>query len=256
MNKTANTTLLALALMASGCGGGGGGGTTPPPSGGASDCFNADYATVGTTFLWDSTISGFATGTASIDGEVTQLAAFAGQTDAVETELVATTTRTVPGSPAVTETNRERHYARLDGTDVLQYGRIEESVTHPAQGIRRTVWTPSRRDNRASLTQGQSTTLNYTSTATTTLPSGQVVPGVPVATTDTIKYTGQETITIPAGTFEACRFETTSSPSGGIVVDWIQVGKGSPLKTVAGPGTANEIVIELLDTSRLNGAPL
>lgn len=257
----ASGVLLAAGLALAACGGGGGGGDDGGGGGGgggptaaASDCLNPALYVVGTTFRFDAQVSGYAAGRANIVGSVARLTSFEGQTDVHELDFETDTRVTVPGAGLIEDVTRTLDYGRRTGNSVTQYGKIETSISDPATGSARTVYAPPRADGRFGLAVGQSLTITTTATRTVTLPSG-AQPPVSEASTDTVTYVGQETITVPAGSFTACRFDVVNDPEGP-TTEWLGVGNGAPLRTIAGPGSSTELRFELQGSSRINGAPL
>ncbi len=68
--------------------------------------------------------------------------------------------------------------------------------------------------------------------------------------TSTTTYLGREAVTVAAGTYEACKFETTSGPTTAPSTNWYLVGKGIHLKSVSGASTTEATSV------RFNGQAL
>ncbi len=141
----------------------------------------------------------------------------------------------------------------MDGTDFLFYG-SRQSVNAAGSTITTTnVISPPVRDRQYSLGVGESFTV--TQNTTTSISGAPVaVPDQVTAITYTMTYDGQESITVPAGTFNACKFRRTDS--AGTTTSWIAKSSGTPVRSLSADGDGVQAVLELLPSSRVNGAPV
>ena len=234
---------------------------TPVGSGGggtANGCFDLALAdTQGTHIVVGYTYSGNVTGTQSVDTTIGGLTTFEGNT-ARETTILTTGTNTAQGQTVSINTTGKSYTARTGDAEMTQYGHSSAFST-TSSGFTfnttiRTVLSPPYVDRMYSLAVGESATATMSGSATTTM-SG--IPGVPdqvntssFSSTSTTRYVGQESVTVPAGTFNACKFETTTSGSADVNTSWFVVGKGVHVKSTY-PGQAIEAT-----SATINGAPL
>ncbi|MES2939008.1 MAG: hypothetical protein V4864_15080 [Pseudomonadota bacterium] len=236
-------------------GGGGGGGT-------GNGCYDLSLAeTQGTHMQISYQYLGDITGNQTSDTLVGGMTTFQGY-QARET-VVTTGGTNVSGGVSVTSNFSVKNYGVRSGTaEMTQYGDIL-SGTSATSGITSTmnstsVYTPPFVDQQYSLAVGQT----YTSSQTL-ITSGTVsVLGFsqPINSTTTtsmnLKYVGQETVQVPAGTYNACKMETTNTSNGTTTVQtsWIIVGKGIPVKTTMTGGGINQTI--QATSVKLNGASL
>lgn len=224
-----------------------------PSAGAASDCFNLAYTTVGTTWKLDYQVSGAVTGTSSSESVVRPRTTFAGTPNLIEIAQTITTTYTAPAQLAGTTTATNSIFEDVDGTDFLFYGSRQTVAAAGSTFTTTNVISPAVRDRQYSLGVGESFTVTQnTVTSVTGLPVA--VPDTTTSITYTVTYRGQESITVPAGTFTACKFERTDS--SGTSTNWIAKTSGAPVRSLTADGNGVQTVLELLATSRVNGAPV
>jgi hypothetical protein len=136
--------------------------------------------------------------------------------NAIETRTETTYVDTLAGLPPAGLSISLLSYSQVQGAEILNYGSTSQvsqsgltinTVTRNVPPIRSFInWTA-----------GVNLTQTYTSTSESTgLPVA--VPPAVTTTTTTTRYLGRETITVPAGTFDACRFETTTN--GTVATNW------------------------------------
>lgn len=226
---------------------------TPTIGATAGECFDlALFDTQGTRMVVAYTYSGEASGTETVDMTVGGMTTFEGY-QARETTTVVSGTY---GGVSSTSTGKS-YGARTGDAEVTQYGYTNE-LSYTSGGVTfessmRTVLTPPYVDTMYSLAAGASATTTQRGATTTTNRS----TGSPDQTTTnqfasslTTTYVGQESVTVPAGTFNACKFETTYDGSPEVNTSWFVVGKGIHVKATF-PGMAIEAT-----SITLNGAPL
>jgi hypothetical protein len=105
----------------------------------------------------------------------------------------------------------------------------------------KSVYSPAWVDRSFALAEGQSlsTTQTFTTTSTTTIPGLPPTTNTTTSTlSQTIKYVGRESVTVPAGTYNTCKYETSSS--GSVTTQWVIVGKGLAVKTVSTAGNTTQ----------------
>ena len=199
--------------------------TTPPPApggatGSGSCVANPALYTVGNNYeveLAGTASSGAASGNVryGIKSTVTQNTTFKGQA-AVETKAETTYIETLAGLPAAGITATVFTYGAAQGSEVLNFG---VKIQTAAEGfvLNSTIsFSPATR-NPLSWTAGQRFTDTVTvTTEFTGLPV--VVPATTAQQTFNVRFVGREAVTVPAGTFDACRFETTEN--GLTVTNW------------------------------------
>lgn len=118
------------------------------------------------------------------------------------------------------------------------------------------VWTaPASLNNEFSLAQGATMTKTEVLTTTTTIPGLPMPPSTATPTT-TYTYERQENVTVPAGTFNTCRYKSTTAGSPGYTTMWVINGRGisAKMENVDGAGTV-DYRAELKSAS-VNGGPL
>ena len=226
-----------------------------PTAGAASECFNAAFSTVGTTWNLDYQVSGALTGTSNSVNVVKPRTTFNGVANLLEIESTITTRYTAPALQAavgaVTVTNSV--FEDIVGTDFIYYGSRQSASAGGFTIATTNVNNPAVRDSQYSLGVGQSLTLTQ-NTVTSISGTPIAVPDVTTTTTYTITYDGQESITVPAGTFTACKFRRTDS--NGTSTNWMAKGSGAPVRSLSADGNGVQAVLELLASSRVNGSPI
>jgi hypothetical protein len=134
--------------------------------------------------------------------------------NAVETRTETTYIDTLAGLPAAGLSVSVLSYSQAQGTEILNYGSTSQ-VTQSGFTINTlTRFAPAIR-SFINWTAGLDLAQTYTTTSEST---GLPIAVPPVVTTTTTRYLGRETITVPAGTFDACRFETTTN--GTVATSW------------------------------------
>jgi len=220
-------------------------------NGSAASCFNADLASQGTKVITtykttDAETSSVLTFTSTV--EVKGSATFNGKT-ATESISQTETTGAAPSSSST------KSYYNVDAAAKRStyYGTIVDATAPMA--LTTTVKINPERIERYDLAANESYSQSYT------IESSSVVMGFPVSTTtqfsSTTTFKGIETISVPAGTFEACRMETTDTTTTlgtsatSTSTNWISTGKGVLLRTEASgditellSGTINGVAIK------------
>ncbi len=211
------------------------------PTGFNNDCWDLEQAdTRGTRSVVAYEYSGAIAGAQTVDSQVGNLVAFDGLPGLRET--VTRTTGTSTSAAGTVEVSLTlRNYARRTGdAELTHYGSLSTAdsvvggvdVSHTT----RIVWSPPWVDRRYALAPGQSLTTTQRGTLTATVS----MPNVPdqsttssTAPSTTTRYLGREPVTVPAGTYNACKFESTSSGAPNeLTTTWIIVAKGVPVQTV------------------------
>jgi outer membrane lipoprotein-sorting protein len=240
-----------------GVGGGGGGGS-------GNGCYDLALAdTQGTHIEVGYQYSGTVTGTQNVDTVVGAMTTFQGQS-ARETTVVTSGTNFAQGFQ-VDGTFTGKNYSKRTGdAEVTQYGSTFSGTgTAPAFGTSATlnftsVFNPAFVDQQYSLAIGQ--TFNASQTIATTGSVSVAGFTQPVNSTATqsyaITYVGQEQVSVPAGTYNACKLQTTTTAGADVSTQtsWLIVGKGIPVKTTT---TAGGITQTIEATSvKLNGSAI
>jgi hypothetical protein len=197
--------------------------TTAPVSStiSAGDClYNAQLLTPGTTYQQDLV---FGQGAQSIETQsrfrVLGTGTFNG-VSAVETQLDTTVIGSALPASASTA-GRSFLYNNIVGTDYVNYG-LKTVVTSASAGITSTVSstavnTPATRfpitakvGDTVSQTYSVRTTVEYSFTGAGGIPP--IAPSITERTETLVwKFLALETISVAAGTFQTCKFETTST---------------------------------------------
>jgi len=210
-------------------------------TGNAASCFNAAFGTQGTKTVTtykttDGETSAVINFTSTV--EVKGNATFNGKT-AIESISQTDVTGAAPSSSST------KSYYKVDASAkrTTYYGTILTVATPVA--VTTTVKSLPERIERYDLAANESYSQTYS------LESSSVVMGFPItSTTEFISKTtfkGIETVTVPAGTFEACRMESTDSTTtlGTSVTststNWISTNQGMLLRTEAS-GDITELV--------------
>ena len=215
-----------------------------PGPGASSDCLDASLFSTQYSWHAEYVISGTVTVGFVADFVHTPNSSFEGQSAG---ELFVTSTTDTQIGPVTTEV---RTYHQLDGTDILELGSIT-TLTVPFPGTSTSVNTPPKRDRRFSLGVGESSTVTYTATTTSSFEGLPPVPPFSSVLTETVTYLGRETVTVPAGTFDTCKFDVGDELS----TSWLAAGNGFVVKsfTPAGEGLA-ETTLEL-QSATFDGSP-
>lgn len=151
--------------------------------------------------------------------------------------------------PAYSSDSTTLTYTKLSpGRGLLTFGVITEASVS-GFAFTTTVSNDPAREFRYDLNAGQSYSQDYTVTVENPAPA----PSTQVDIAETIKYIGRESVTVPAGTFNACKFQTSSSTDGGaaaVTTEWFAVGSGIFLKNKSGGDES------VLISASINGAPV
>jgi len=210
-------------------------------TGNAASCFNADLAKQGTKIQLNyKSTDGDSGAVLNTDAaiEVKGSVTFNG---ASTIESVSQTQAT--GASPSTSTTKSYLTVDASAKRFSYYGSIVDATAPYA--ISSTITINPARLERFDLTAGESYTLNYNiNTATQVL-------GFPVNTvteySSTITFKGIETISVPAGSFSACRMETSNETTSqgttinSLSVNWISVDTGISVRTEA-DGDITELV--------------
>ncbi len=236
--------------------GGGGGGT-------GNGCYDLSLAdTQGTHMQLAYQYTGDITGSQTVDTLVGGLATFQGY-QARETNVTTTGTQVSQGISVSNNVTLKGYAVRSGTAEMTQYGSILNG-TGTAMGITTTtnmttVYAPPYVDQQYSLPVGQTYTSSQTVMTSGTVSFLGYSNPIPQQTTTlsmSVKYVGQESVTVPAGTYNACKMETTSVSNGtaSVQTSWIVVGKGIPVKTTMTGGGVNQTI--QATSVKLNGASL
>jgi hypothetical protein len=236
--------------------GGGGGGS-------GNGCYDlALFDTQGTHLEIAYQYTGSVTGTQNMDTLVGAMTTFQGQS-ARETTVVTSGTNFAQGLQ-VDGTFTGRNYAKRTGdAEITQYGSTFSGTgTSPGFGSATlnftSVFNPAFVDQQYSLAVGQTFNASQTIGTTGSVSSGGF--SFPLDSTSTqsyaITYVGQEQVSVPAGTYSACKLQTTTTAGADVTTQtsWLIVGKGIPVKTTT---TAAGITQTIEATSvKLNGSAI
>jgi outer membrane lipoprotein-sorting protein len=245
------TDLIAPVVPGSGGGGSGNG------------CYDLALAdTQGTHIEVGYQYSGSVTGTQNVDTVVGAMTTFQGQS-ARETTIVTSGTNFAQGFQ-VDGTFTGKNYAKRTGdAEITQYGSTFSGTgTSPGFGSATlnftSVFNPAFVDQQYSLAVGQTFNASQTIATTGSVSSGGF--SFPLDSTNTqsyaITYVGQEQVSVPAGTYSACKLQTTTTAGADVSTQtsWLIVGKGIPVKTTT---TAGGITQTIEATSvKLNGSAI
>lgn len=235
----------------------------PGPTGSGNGCHDLGLSeTEGTHSTIAYQYVGPVTGNITTDLLIGGLATFEGQ-QAREATAKANGTTATAGVTVPIDTLVKTYQRRTGDAEMTIYG-SKFSNTSTVAGFTtttdtKTVNTPAWVDRSYALAIGQSltTTQNSTITATTTITGSPVaLPPTTTtsnsSTTQTVKYVGRESVSVPAGTYSACKYETTNG--GAVTTQWVIVGKGLMVKSVSVTGNITQT---LQATSvKLNGQSL
>ena len=233
----------------------------PGPTGSSNGCFDLsllDSQGSHSVVVYD--ITGPTSGTHTVDILVGAMVPFEGQS---LRELITKTTgnEVIDGTSTPVEIEFKSYARRSGDAELTQYGATGTVKTvyagQAASIATKSVASPPWVDKQYSLPVGGSFTHTETSTLTTTL----TVPGLPATphttsstTTTTVKYIGQETLTVPAGTYNSCKYQTSSSVGGTVTALWFVVGRGIMLQTAV--TTSSDTTFTKARSIMLNGQPL
>jgi hypothetical protein len=203
--------------------------------------------TVGDTVsvVWD--YAGAITGTQTVETKLIGLTTFEGNS-AYEYQATTKGTNTVvAGNVTQTVDTFGKYYTRRTGdTEFTIYGAVltaQSSFGGFAFSTEtKTVYTPPYIDAQYGLALGQSLTQTYTGRVTTTtggiLGTPPTVTNTTATTSTVVKFAAIENVTVPAGTFRACRFESTgTSDPTAVSIRWLVVGKGAQVKSQSPDGS-------------------
>lgn len=236
-------------------------GAAPVPATGAtaSSCFEAIRPVVGNRGIVELEFQGPMTGTQRIESVwVSENATFEGNTGLYQGDGTTTGSTVVAGQTIpINFTSKLYSKVTSNGTIAFYGGVTKYADTTPTAGPKRIdtfkiVPNPPVIELRANMTEGTSQTYTRNSLTTITLADGTVTPPTSLTSIETEKYIGKETVTVPAGTFNACKFESTKDGSSGISSFWIY--RNIVIKTLA-PTTTDTQIMQLKSFAG-DGAPL
>lgn len=154
--------------------------------------------------------------------------------------LIDTTVLTAPVGAGTT--TQVKFYASQTGSTYSSYGSIIQASIPGFGSYTMTAYFTPPIQTPLNLTLGQTYSVNYTLKTESSLA---VLPAVPDVTVSyAFKYLGKEQVTTPAGTFQACKTETTSVNSGvtATSTEWLVAEgryRGLMLKLDSGNGTTS-----------------
>lgn len=234
---------------------------TPVEPGGNNGCFDlALMETEGTHAEIGYLYSGMLTGNEFSVTTVGGLTAFEGS-QAREITTVSNGAFFGDGQSFTMDTVGRTYSLRTGPAQMTNYGfdttstiRVDPFVFSTGMKM---VYQPPFIDASYSLAPGASWTGTQTGTATMTYhgPFGEEeIYTIPLMIATTIRYVGREQVSVPAGTYDACRFEVTSSDTPDVDTQWVVYGKGFAVQTlsVTPEGTQTTQATSM----RLNGIPL
>ena len=243
--------------------------SAPPPATGAtaSSCFENRTRVIGeTTVLEFETITPSTSPNLTVTGTdrsdsilVSANATFEGQTGLYQDDGNGTASNTILGQTTTSNATGKIYTGSTATGAFISYGAVIKALdTVPSSGPKRqetfkTVFNPPLVETRGNLAEGASQTSMSNGVMTITLADGTVEPSTASKSSVTTKYVGKETVTVPAGTFYACKFESTTDVSSVISTSWVYRSRTIKFSApVAGGGTQ----IGQLKFARINGAPL
>jgi hypothetical protein len=214
----------------------GGGGTTGANNG----CYDLSFdETPGSRIVIDFAYSGAIGGNENVDTLVGNLTTFEGNS-AREIAVKTTGTHTSAAGSLAVNTDNKVYLKKTGDAEVTQYGALLTTSSVVAgftlTTTSKTVWSPPWVDKQYGLAIGG--TYTYTETGSITTTSGGLfgLPGTtattPISSTQTVTYVGRESVTVPAGTYNACKFQTTTPGNTDVTRQWVIVGKGVPVQTI------------------------
>jgi len=213
-----------------------GGGPTGPNNG----CYDlALMDTAGTRIILDMQYSGDLTGTQHLDSTVGNVTGFEGNSLAREVSARTTGSGTSSGQAVNFDLDLKSYQRRSGDAEVTEYGTLLVSGTVQA-GITgslstKIVWNPPVVNKQYGLALGQSYSLSRTGKSSSSIMFGaQSLPSTDtnLSYTDTVKYVSREQVTVPAGTYNTCRFDTSTSTGSSVSTSWVIVGYGIPVKSI------------------------
>lgn len=261
---------LAATLALAACGGGGGSGASTPTTVGtlASLCSPLSWFTQGGS--WEvvaSATSGATTTSADIAEQVVGPTTFQGNPAyEVDAHITITQDDATPGaSSTLTSTILGKNYAYPTGPGSLtMYGNVTTGTSTLTAGGSTTssttatsaVYTPAFVDNSYGLTPGASLAQTFAQQVSTTTTLNGGAPTTQTSTTNTqqtVHFVDIEQVTVPAGTYYACRIDTTTNASGQASVSsqYLLVGYGIPIMT-----KTDGVVGSMATSVKVNGQPL
>lgn len=243
--------------------GGGGGGSTG--NGTLNDCIDPASGSLPAGFRLQVvyTYSGVITGEQTVETVIGSSASFEGQTATLSTSTTrGTNTISAAGQTfTVPTTTVVKSYQQPAGNGLLKTLGAETEATIGGitfSGVKlpdtvtksKTVFDPAELNSEFTLQVGQNVTKN--TTIRTTLVSGTgATTSVSSATTYT--YEARESVTVPAGTYNTCRYKTTTA-AGDTGTVWYIVGKGVPARTESRTSGGTQLI--QLKSGNYNGAAL
>jgi hypothetical protein len=239
----------------------GGGGTTGSNNG----CYDLSFdETPGGRIVIDFAYTGTIGGNENVDTLVGNLTTFEGNS-AREIAVKTTGTHTSAAGSLAVNTDNKVYLKKTGDAEVTQYGALLSSSSVVAgfslTTTAKTVWSPPWVDKQYGLALGASYTYSQTGTVTSTTPP--LFPGLPATTTttpvsvtQTLTYVGRESVTVPAGTYNACKFRSTTAGNSDVTTQWVVVSKGVPVQTIT-TNAAGTVTQTIQATSiTLNGQKL
>jgi hypothetical protein len=224
----------------------------PDPDSAGNGCYDLNLLdTEGTRTVIAYQYSGPVTGNVTLDTLTGATTSFEGQqARLLTTKATGSTTSSGSGGQAVTVDTETRTYQRRTAqSEITNYG--NEMTTPgtvgnlPSTAVAKTIWSPAWADRQFALTEGQSLIATQSGAISTTT----TVTGLPPATStsssyteQTVKLLGHETLVVPAGTYSTCKFRITRAGVAGMTTQWVIVGKGLMVKSVATSGATTQTV--------------
>ena len=214
----------------------GGGGTTGANNG----CYDLSFdETPGSRIVIDFAYSGAIGGNENVDTLVGNLTTFEGNS-AREIAVKTRGTHTSAAGSLAINTDNKVYLKKTGDAEVPQYGALLTSSSvvsgFTLTTTSKTVWSPPWVDKQYGLALGGTYTYSQTGNITTTTGGLFGLPGstttTPFSSTQTVTYVSRESVTVPAGTYNACKFQSTTPGSTDVTSQWVIVGKGVPVQTI------------------------
>ena len=214
----------------------GGGGTTGANNG----CYDLSFdETPGSRIVIDFAYSGAIGGNENVDTLVGNLTTFEGNS-AREIAVKTRGTHTSAAGSLAINTDNKVYLKKTGDAEVTQYGALLTSSSvvsgFTLTTTSKTVWSPPWVDKQYGLALGGTYTYSQTGNITTTTGGLFGLPGstttTPFSSTQTVTYVSRESVTVPAGTYNACKFQSTTPGSTDVTSQWVIVGKGVPVQTI------------------------
>jgi hypothetical protein len=206
--------------------------------------------TAGTTIQTIYSYAGPITGTQQVDVTVGGNTTFEGNTAVLYTAKTSGT-NTVAGQTLAVNTTGNYYNKKTGTAEVTNYGAVitaQQTIAgFSVPTETKIVWSPPYKDQRYTLTLGQSITQSYSGSTTITSggllgsPGSSTVSITPVS--NVVKFVAVETITVPAGTYKTCKMQewATATPSS-ITTSWLIYGNGIQVKSEAVTATGTQTI--------------